>query len=212
MTITAHPVDEAVDEARVSVLVDVNPPKMLVLVAQAYCFETAKLWPLPLPVVVAWIPYPSTPTERVAVALSAASGDFMRLSTADAYKPPAVLLPVSPMLKVQPNPLLEQAIVLETCGVEVVMAAAVNVPNSVVVVLTLQLIVVATVALTVTAEDVAAEVNSGEIPCLTKSPNQVNRTKTNTNPIADQKPASPFKFNLDIILFVVNYTFGFPIL
>mgnify|MGYP001569184479 CR=1 FL=1 len=132
-------------------------------------------------------PYPSVPAASVAEALKAALGDSIRLLLLEEYSPPpVVLLPVSLMLKVQPRELLEQAIVLETCGVEVEMP--VRVPNKVVVVLTLQLMLTATEALTFTAEEVAAVANSGEIACLRRSPNQLKTTKAKTKPIADQKP------------------------
>ncbi|MBI4085092.1 MAG: hypothetical protein HY432_01115, partial [Candidatus Liptonbacteria bacterium] len=75
---------------------------------------------------------------------------------------------------------------VDTWGVEV--ERPTRVPKFVTESLALQLIAVATVALTFTAEDVAADANSGEIDCLIKSPNQVKSIRRKTTAIADQKP------------------------
>ncbi len=87
---------------------------------------------------------------------------------------------------------MAHAIVLDTLGVDVVRAAEVKVPKEVVVVLTLQLMAVATVALTVTAEEVAATVDSGETICNNKLPNEPKTISAKTKPIADQNTYPSF--------------------
>ena len=126
----------------------------------------------------------------MAVALNAAFGDLIKELVVEANNPPpVVLLPVSLMLSVQPSALFVHDIELETLGVDV-WITPVKVPKLVAVALLAQLINVATVALTTTAEDVAALVNSGDIPLPIKSLNHVKITSKKTTPMADQKPIS----------------------